>query len=144
MSRFLELKEQVKNILLDKPIYAIDDSSGEILTCPDWETVLPRKFEELDNKPTVIIGSANILTATELVLEFCKLDIEEYYSNKKSTTIQIQEEIDEVLNKIFTTIVENLVEERIIRRNPNVVRQGFKVINGKERNEEKSIQTSNE
>ena len=109
----------VWNILKGMPIEVFDDEQKQIWENDTYELVTPR--DEGDFKGTRVIGSANLVTALNIINQ--KIVIE----NLANKDIRHSAEIAQ---KLFGQIIEQLQKEKLIRKIPTKVRQTFKVIEG--------------
>ncbi len=120
------LKTVVTEILLDYPkdtYNSIYDTYNEL---SEWELVSEREVEEGSDYFSRDIGTENIMTAMEYL--FRNL-LPVLVTNKLS-----QEGANEVVNTIFIDIINDLIEEKVIRRIPEIYREELKVINGGKEN----------
>lgn len=131
MTDYDQLKENIKTILLESPENLVDEFTGELLLCEDWESVEPRIFEEIE---TTEIGANNIVQAEEKVLDICTPYIKEYYKQEIMTPT-IQTEIEEAVGNIFSRIITELVSEHVIRQTPASKRANLQVIDGRDKEE---------
>jgi hypothetical protein len=127
-NRYNQLKEVIKNILLDIPITAYDNFTGDALECIEWESVEQRYLDQYDVS-TQTIGSENIIKAQEVLLDEITPDIQEYVKKVQPVT---SEELETVASNIFSYIIADLVSERVIRQAPELKRASLKVVNGRE------------
>ena len=113
------MKNMVWNILKGMPIEVFDDEQKQIWENDTYELVSPRP--EGDYKGTRIIGSANLVTALNMVNQ--KMVIENVANNAMRHSADLS-------HKLFGEIIEELQEEKLIRKIPSKVRQTFKIIEG--------------
>jgi hypothetical protein len=95
-------EEIVWKALKGLPVTVIDTEQGELWDSPVWELVSPREDGSRE------IGSANMIAAYNL--------IHKHRIN------------DDSIIDIFKNTIESLEEKKLIRRNPEIVRQSFKVV----------------
>ena len=100
-------EELVYKILSGLPITIVDDINNEIYENPSWELSAPRTTGDYAGSRE--IGSGNMVTAYNII----------YLKN-----INTEEES----MSHFEQLIDNLVEHKLIRRKPEVVRKTFKVI----------------
>jgi len=101
------------------PIEVFDEEEGDVWENDTYELVAPR--QEGDFEGTRIIGSANIVTALNMINQ--KLVINNVANDDvKNTADQSYE--------LFGTVLEQLQEKKLIRKIPTKVRSTFKVIEG--------------
>ena len=109
----------VWNILKGMPIEVFDDEQKQIWENDTYELVSPRP--EGDYKGTRIIGSSNLVTALNMVNQ--KMVIENVANNAMRHSADLS-------HKLFGEIIEELQEEKLIRKIPAKVIQTFKIIEG--------------
>jgi predicted transcriptional regulator len=109
----------VWNILKGMPIEVFDEDEGSVWENDTFELVSPRT--EGDFEGTRIIGSANIITALNMINQ--KLVINNVANDdiKNSTDLSYQ---------LFAEVIDELQERKLIRKIPSKVRTTFKVIEG--------------
>ena len=109
----------VWNILKGMPIEVFDEDEGSIWENDTYELVRPRT--EGDYEGTRAIGSANIVTALNMINQ--KLVINNVADeNVKNTADQSFE--------LFSKVMDELQEKKLIRKIPTKVRSTFKLIEG--------------
>lgn len=109
----------VWNILKGMPIEVFDDELGEVWENDTFELVNSRS-EDGDYKGTNTIGSANIVTALNMINQ--KLVISNVSNDSITNTADISYEL-------FNEVLQELQDKKLIRKKPEKVRQTFKVIN---------------
>ena len=108
----------VWNILSSMPIEVYDDESGELWENDTWELV--EKRVEGDYAGTRMIGSANIVTALNMVHQ--KLVIARLSVNDNANSSS------DVSQQMFEDVIDYLIENKKIRKRPEKVRETFTVI----------------
>jgi len=109
----------VWNILKGMPIEVFDEDEGDIWENDTYELVLPRS--EGDFEGSRLIGSANIITALNML-------------NQKLVIGNVANE--DIVNtadqsfQLFSQVIDDLQERKLIRKIPTKVRQSFTVIEG--------------
>lgn len=114
-----EANKLVWNILSGMPIEVFDEDHGDVWENDTFELVNPRN--EGDFKGTRVIGSANIITALNMINQ--KLVI------RNASNDDIVNTADQSY-ELFGTVMEQLQEKKLIRKIPTKVRSTFKVIEG--------------
>ena len=114
-----EANKLVWNILSGMPIEVFDEDHGDVWENDTFELVNPRN--EGDFKGTRVIGSANIITALNMINQ--KLVIRNAANDDIINTADQSYEL-------FGTVMEQLQEKKLIRKIPTKVRSTFKVIEG--------------
>ena len=109
----------VWNILKGMPIEVFDEEEGSIWENDTYELVRPRT--EGDFEGTRIIGSANIVTALNMINQ--KLVIDNVANE------DIKNTADQSF-KLFSEVIDQLQEMKLIRKIPSKVRSTFKIIEG--------------
>lgn len=89
------------------PVNVIDAEQGLVYESSIWELVKPRL--SVENIQTREIGSANVYTAYNLL-----------YKANINKSINVQE--------LFLSTLYALVEQKLIRKKPEHIRQGFKIV----------------
>ena len=107
----------VWNILSSMPIEVYDDDSGELWENDTWELVEERL--DGDYAGTRMIGSANIITALNMVHQKLVITRLSVNDNKNSADIS---------QRMFEEVIEYLIENKKIRKRPEKIRQTFTVI----------------
>lgn len=101
------------------PIEVFDEDEGDIWENDTYELVLPRS--EGDFEGSRLIGSANIITALNML-------------NQKLVIGNVANE--DIVNtadqsfQLFSQVIDDLQERKLIRKIPTKVRQSFTVIEG--------------
>ena len=101
------------------PIEVFDDEQKQMWENDTNELVSP--IPEWDYNGTRVIGSANLVTALNMVNQ--KMVIENVANNAMRHSADLS-------HKLFGEIIEELQEEKLIRKIPTKVRQTFKIIEG--------------
>ena len=109
----------VWNILKGMPIEVFDEDEGSVWENDTYELVRPRT--EGDFEGTRIIGSANIITALNMINQ--KLVINNVANEDIRNTADLS-------YQLFAEVIDELQERKLIRRIPTKVRSTFKVIEG--------------
>ena len=109
----------VWNILKGMPIEVFDEDEGSVWENDTYELVRPRT--EGDFEGTRIIGSANIITALNMINQ--KLVINNVADEDIRNTADLS-------YQLFAEVIDELQERKLIRRIPTKVRSTFKVIEG--------------
>ena len=117
--QMLEASGLVWKIIQGMPIEVFDDDSGEIWENDTWELV--RSRTEGDYAGSRAIGSANLVTALNMLHQ--KLVI------KHAANDHVKDTSNQSL-RLFTEVMGNLQERKLIRKRPEYVRQTFQVIEG--------------
>ena len=107
----------VWNILSSMPIEVYDDDSGELWENDTWELVEERL--DGDYAGTRVIGSANIITALNMVHQ--KLVINRLSINDNQSSADISQQM-------FEDVIEYLIKNKKIRKRPEKIRETFTVI----------------
>lgn len=112
-----ELSKTVWSVLSGMPVEVFDEENYSVWESDLWELVSPRT--EGDFKGSRIIGSANIITAFNLI-------------HQKILIRQLQETQNADYSshnlEIFKQILEHLQQQKLIRKKPHRVRQTFQVV----------------
>ena len=139
MNKYSDLKEQVKNMLLDFP-FETYTKSGEALSVEGYETVEPRDFSEEFDKDddayyqflcTKRIGSSNFFYCLDIIIQYTS-----QYINEDEYE---EEELAAAHRKVFHQIFSELIEEGVIKETPELKRSKFELIDNtkkEEKNEE--------
>lgn len=109
----------VWNILKGMPIEVFDEEEGSVWENDTYELVFPRT--EGDFKGTRVIGSANIVTALNMLNQ--KLVINNVANDDIKNTADISYEL-------FAEVLDELQQQKLIRKIPTKVRSTFKIIEG--------------
>ena len=109
----------VWNILKGMPIEVFDEEDGSVWENDTYELVFPRT--EGDFKGTRVIGSANIVTALNMLNQ--KLVINNVANDDIKNTADISYEL-------FAEVLDELQQQKLIRKIPTKVRSTFKIIEG--------------
>ena len=109
----------VWNILKGMPIEVFDEEEGSIWENDTYELVRPRT--EGDFEGTRMIGSANIVTALNMINQKLVIDnvANEDIKNTADQSFQL-----------FSEVIDKLQEKKLIRKIPSKVRSTFKIIEG--------------
>jgi len=131
------LKNKIAEILLDTPADLYDDEKGMLFQTDTWELVQDRENleeidiededEELDLKA---VGSANLIVANTLFKKALSQNVSILEELKRVSSNNIIYEAKESADELFELIMTDLENERVIRKKPEIVRQGFKVVGG--------------
>lgn len=136
-----DLKKKIAEILEDLPADLYDDDSGVLFQADTWELVNNRDLsiyeedqEELeieeDDYDLKYIGSANLIVANTVLKKALQGSLEPLAELKRVSSNNTVYHTKESVEDLFELIMQDLEEERIIRRKPEIVRQGFKVVGG--------------
>jgi hypothetical protein len=137
-----DLKKKIVEILEDLPADLYDDDSGVLFQADTWELVNNRDlsiYEEEDQEELEIeeddydlkyIGSANLIVANTVLKKALQGSLEPLAELKRVSSNNTVYHTKESVEDLFELIMQDLEEERIIRRKPEIVRQGFKVVGG--------------
>lgn len=137
-----DLKKKIAEILEDLPADLYDDDSGVLFQADTWELVNNRDlsiYEEEDQEELEIeeddydlkyIGSANLIVANTVLKKALQGSLEPLAELKRVSSNNTVYHTKESVEDLFELIMQDLEEERIIRRKPEIVRQGFKVVGG--------------
>ena len=115
--QMLEASGMVWKIIQGMPIEVFDDESGEIWENDTWELV--RSRTEGDYAGSRAIGSANLVTALNMLHQ--KLVI------KHAANDHIKDTSNQSL-RLFSEVMDNLQERKLIRKRPEKVRETFKIV----------------
>ena len=115
--QMLEASGLVWKIIQGMPIEVFDDDSGEIWENDTWELV--RSRTEGDYAGSRAIGSANLVTALNMLHQ--KLVI------KHAANDHVKDTSKQSL-RLFTEVMDNLQERKLIRKRPEKVRETFKIV----------------
>jgi hypothetical protein len=115
--QLLEASGLVWKIIHGMPIEVFDDESGEVWENDTWELVRTRT--EGDYAGSRVIGSANLITALNFLHQ--KLVIK--YASKE----EYVDTTDQSL-ALFSEVLDNLQERKLIRKRPEKVRETFKIV----------------
>jgi hypothetical protein len=113
----MSLKQAVWKILVGMPIEVFDEETHSVWENELWELVAPRASDEGEYSGTRIIGSANIVVAFNIVR-----------SELISKNQYDQDEFEDYSMDTFKELLEQLQQEKLIRKKPHKVRQSFKLI----------------
>ena|SRR6056300_842968 len=137
-----DLKKKIVEILEDLPADLYDDDSGVLFQADTWELVNNRDlsiYEEEDQEELEIeeddydlkyIGSANLIVANTVLKKALQGSLEPLAELKRVSSNNTVYHTKESVEDLFELIMQDLEEKRIIRRKPEIVRQGFKVVGG--------------
>ena len=117
LMQMLEASGLVWKIIQGMPIEVFDDDSGEIWENDTWELV--RSRTEGDYAGSRAIGSANLVTALNMLHQ--KLVI------KHAANDHVKDTSKQSL-RLFTEVMDNLQERKLIRKRPEKVRETFKIV----------------
>jgi hypothetical protein len=106
-----DANDLVWRIISGMPVEVFDDDSGEVWANVMFELVRPRL--EGDFRGSREIGSANLVTALNMIHQ--KLLIN---NTAQSSDVSL---------KMFNQAMENLQEQRLVRRKPEKMRETFRV-----------------
>jgi len=115
--QMLEASGMVWKIIQGMPIEVFDDESGEIWENDTWELV--RSRTEGDYAGSRVIGSANLVTALNMLHQ--KLVIQHAAND------HIKDTSNQSL-RLFSEVMNNLQERKLIRKRPEKVRETFKIV----------------
>lgn len=110
-----ELAQTVWKILSGMPIEVFDEDQYSVWENYVWELTAPRT--EGDFKDSRLIGSANIVTAYNIVHQKLLLELARPDSHASTHSIEL-----------FSQILEHLQSQKLIRKKPHYMRQSFAVI----------------
>jgi len=122
-----ETKRLVRGVLVGLPVDIYDEDTDEYIESVLYELCHPRT--EGDFEGSHMIGGANIVSAYNLVLQ--KLMSTKW---KRGAT---KEDTIALAKKLYQEALEDLIEDKVIRKIPEKVRLGFKVVGGKDLTTEK-------
>jgi len=138
-----DLKKKIAEILEDLPADLYDDDSGVLFQADTWELVNNRdlsiyeeedqeelEIEEEDDYDLKYIGSANLIVANTVLKKALQGSLEPLAELKRVSSNNTVYHTKESVEDLFELIMQDLEEERIIRKKPEIVRQGFKVVGG--------------
>ena len=111
-------KDITKEALLDTPLDILNEYEEYIMEAEVWQLCEERQSGPA--KGSRRVGAANMLFANSLVLE--------YFDSKRFG--QNHEEKTDSAVQFFKHVLQLLVEENFLRKNPEVVRQMFTLIEG--------------
>tara|TARA_S200002703_G_scaffold108488_1_gene94274 strand:+ start:789 stop:1142 length:354 start_codon:yes stop_codon:yes gene_type:complete len=112
-----ETADLVWRILAGMPVEVFDEDEGAVWENEQWELVNPRI--EGDFAGSRSIGSANLVTALNLIHQ--KILIHRSPSDEGSSA--------DTSMSMFNVAMQQLQDQRLVRRKPNKVRETFKIIN---------------
>jgi len=124
MNKYEELKKITIKILQALPVDIIDEDD-ELITVVSWETFEERKFdipEVSEELLTRKIGAQNVLQIINTIEYFCKdvsIDVIE---------LKEKELLSDVLTTLFEIIMDDLEEEKIIRKTPESLRKELRLV----------------
>ena len=124
MSNLGQLKNKIKDILLDIPVDIVDEDTGDIYEVPEWESFSPRKYKDEDTEEFVLtrkIGSYNVIDALDYLYKQCETVIRKSGSINKSKIINATHEI-------FHEFLEDLEKDKAIRKIPEVKRKEMRIV----------------
>lgn len=105
----------VWKILNGMPIEVFDEDDDTVWENETWELVNPRT--EGDYKDSRLIGSANLITALNMIHQRLLIDGTE------------SDDITKLSHNIFNDILEKFTEDKLIRKRPENIRKTFQVVN---------------
>ena len=108
----------IKKVVTSMPIDVFDDDTGEVLESCNYELFTPRP--EGDYEGSREIGAANLISAYNLLHQ--KMLISELSKE------DFDETVEDRSMELFKDVMEQLEEEKIVRKTPTSIRQTFKVI----------------
>ena len=111
-----ETADLVWKILAGMPVEVFDEDDGTVWENEQWELVTPRS--EGDYAGSRAIGSANLVTALNLIHQ--KILIHRSSSEERSSA--------DTSMSMFNAAMQQLQDNRLVRRKPNKVRDTFKII----------------
>ena len=111
-----EAADLVWKILAGMPVEVFDDDDGSVWENEQWELVTPRR--DGDFAGSRAIGSANLVTALNLIHQ--KILIHRSSSDTTSSS--------DTSMSMFNVAMQQLQDNRLVRRKPNKIRETFKII----------------
>tara|TARA_Y100001963_G_scaffold45201_1_gene63684 strand:+ start:20759 stop:21154 length:396 start_codon:yes stop_codon:yes gene_type:complete len=108
----------IKKVVTSMPIDVFDDDTGEVWESCNYELFTPRP--EGDYEGSREIGAANLISAYNLLHQ--KMLISELSKE------DFDETVEDRSMELFKDVMEQLEEEKIVRKTPTSIRQTFKVI----------------
>jgi hypothetical protein len=111
-----EAADLVWRILAGMPVEVFDDDDGSVWENEQWELVTPRR--DGDFAGSRAIGSANLVTALNLIHQ--KILIHRSSSDTTSSS--------DTSMSMFNVAMQQLQDNRLVRRKPNKIRETFKII----------------
>ena len=145
---YRKLLKSVSHILEDNPQDIVDDDEGLVYTGGLWELVFPREIDEEDEsisdslKEEMIdnprkIGSANLMYVQDLIEKYCVTN--PAYVNKLPKTSNVIC-VEECVKAFTTHILDELIEEKIVRVMPHIKReQSIKLVVDNTREEKSNV-----
>jgi hypothetical protein len=109
-----QLKQAVWKILVGMPIQVFDEETHSVWENDLWELVSPRAQDEGDYAGSRIIGSANIVVAFNIV--------------RVQLIDKPIDDIESYSMELYKQLLEQLQQEKLIRKKPHKVRQSFKLV----------------
>ena len=106
-----EVTDLVFRNIAGMPVEVFDEDDGSVWKNEVWELVRPRP--EGDFAGTRAIGSANLVTALNMVHQ----------------KLLIKSDTPEDSMRVFNKAMQQLQDQRLIRRKPQKVRETFKIVN---------------
>ena len=113
-------KKLIYKVLSSMPIDVFDDDEGTVWESSNFELYTPRP--EGDFEGSREIGAANIVTAFNLLHQ--KMLIAELSKDEG-----FRDCADECF-ELFTNVIDDLQESKLVRKRPESIRETFKVIEG--------------
>ena len=111
-----EAADLVWKILAGMPVEVFDDDDGSVWENEQWELVTPRR--DGDFAGSRAIGSANLVTALNLIHQKILIHRSESDITSSSDTSM----------SMFNVAMQQLQDNRLVRRKPNKIRETFKII----------------
>ena len=108
----------IKKVVTSMPIDVFDDDTGECWESTNYELFSPRP--EGDYEGSREIGAANLISAYNLLHQ--KMLISELSKE------DFDETVEDRSMELFKDVMEQLEEEKIVRKTPTSIRQTFRVI----------------
>ena len=113
-------KKLIYKVLSSMPIDVFDDDDGSVWESSHFELYTPRP--EGDFEGSREIGAANIVSAFNLLHQkmlIAELSKEEGFSDCADECFEL-----------FTNVMDDLQESKLVRKRPESIRETFKVIEG--------------
>jgi len=143
-----KLLRKVLEILEDNPQDIVDEDEGVIYTGGLWELVSPRNIDtddesisetlkaELQENPRKI-GSANLMYVQTLLEKYCKSNPMILTKLPKTANVV---SLDECVKSFTTHVLDELIEEKIVRVMPHIKReQSIKLVVDNTREETSNV-----
>jgi len=122
MTRYEELKKIIVKLLQALPVDIMNEN--EIVTVGTWETFEEREFgvpEVPEDFSTRKIGAQNVLQIISTIEDFCEDVSVDVFELK-------EEDLPDVLTKLFEIIMDDLEEAKIIRKTPEFLRKELRLV----------------